>query len=140
MAEVTNSHANFLDGAMWKDSSAFLNWPGVEYLFYTKIKPFYAAIDASIAELRRRIDDEDFGLYYNTGKDGEATDASIDENGNVYINYHEGNTILTTGTDDTLGTIDSDGTLKLKVSSDSHISEEGSYIDPVDGKVYVTYE
>lgn len=135
---TTNSHANYIDGARWKDSSAFLNWPGVEYLFYTKIKPFYASIDESIAELRHRIDDEGFGIYYNIGKDTE--DDSVGNSGNVYINYHEGNSILTTGTDDTIGTIDSDGTLKLKVSSVSHISEEGSYINPLSGDVCVSYE
>lgn len=49
-------------GNEWNENREYLNLPGLEYLWYTKIKP---AIDRNNIETKGRIDDEGWYATYN---------------------------------------------------------------------------
>ena len=60
----------------WSEDEHYLNYPGFLYMYYDKVKPMFgSSIDASIMEIRNRIDDENFYI---------SCDSSINE---VYIMY-----------------------------------------------------
>lgn len=112
----------------WSEDEHYLNYPGLLYMFYGKVKPMFdTTADASMEWIINRIDDERFYI---------TCDGSIDPDVSlVYIEYNEDNTIIAED-NGTVGSISEDGILSFNVKSpESHIT--GGYIDNSIGLVDV---
>lgn len=87
--------SNFLT-MNWRDNREFLNWPGLQYLWYTKFKPaIYEDVNASIKEkmeMKSSYDDKNWYCSYNP------------ETGEVYVVFTEDNVIF--NQDGSIGEID----------------------------------
>jgi hypothetical protein len=123
----------------WSENKEYLNWPGLQYLWYTKLKP---AIYKSTSAVKGRIDDENWYITY---------DAST---GEVYITLNEDSSTFYFDQDGSCGCIQEyNGMLQVDVNRDfslmldgfidDHIGAIGKNSDQIGdatGKLYVNFD
>ena len=80
MADIVKSSINF-DPSTFKENKEFLNWPGLQYLFYTKVKPM---IKNTIGETKNIRDDENWYISYDVST-GQVYLVSADDNQVLYL-------------------------------------------------------
>ena len=101
----------------WKENTEYLNWPGLQYLWYTKLKP---AIYNSTSAVKGRIDDENWYITY---------DAST---GEVYIALNEDSSTFYFDQDGSCGCIQEyNGMLQVVVNRDFSLMVDGFIDDSI---------
>jgi hypothetical protein len=108
------SKLSFLNSSDYKENREFLNWPGLQYLWYTKIKPM---VHGSVNDDKFKYDDENWYISYDC------------ETGEVYLVYTEDNQNFYFDNDGSCGSIlDFNGMLQISVDS-KYSSLESGFID-----------
>lgn len=135
---MADNNITFLD-ENWNENKEYLNWSGLQYLWYTKLKP---AIYKNTSSIKSRIDDENWYITY---------DAS---NGEVYIALTEDTSTFYFDQDGSCGGIqDFNGMLQVVTNKDysrmidgfidDHIGAIGNNSDQIGdatGKLYVNFD
>ena len=105
----------FFDSSTFEENREYLNWPGLQYLWYSKLKP--AIYRSSSTTIKERIDDENWYITY---------DAST---GEVYISYTEDNKAFYVDQDGSCGSVeDFNGMLHVVVDTE-HSNMIDGFID-----------
>lgn len=130
-----SSNPSFLDGQSWNGNKEFLNYPGLQYLFYTKLKPM---IHDNVEVLRQRVqamlEDDHWVITY-------------DEDNGVRMTLSENNRGFFFDQDGSCGSIDpGNGMLQLVTEKNMSYIKDG-YIDSsiygendASGTVHVNFE
>lgn len=140
MANNINKSVNSFADSTFKENSEYLNWPGLQYLFYAKIKPL---VKNTVGETKNIRDDENWYASYDP------------ETGQVYLVSSDDNQVLFIDSDGSCGSITDTGMLQIVVDRarsamingfidnrygcigvDGHSSDE---IGEATGKLYVNF-
>ena len=134
---MADNNITFL-GENWEENKEYLNWTGLQYLWYTKIKP---SVYQNTSTVKGRIDDENWYITY---------DAST---GEVYLTVNEDSSTFYFDQDGSCGGIQEfngmlqvvtnrDFSLMVDGFIDDHIGAIGNNSDQIGdatGKLYVNF-
>ena len=123
----------------WGENKEYLNWPGMQYFWYTKLKP---AIYKTTGAIKSRIDDENWYITY---------DAST---GEVYLTLNDDSSTFYFDQDGSCGCIQEyNGMLQVVVNRDisrmvdgfiddnvGDIGENSDEIGDATGRLYVNFD
>lgn len=135
---MEDNKITFLD-ENWENNKEYLNWPGLQYLWYTKLKP---AIYQNTSAIKARIDDENWYATY---------DAST---GEVYMILNEDSSTFYFDQDGSCGGIQEyNGMLQVVTNRDfsrmvdgfiddniGPIGNNSDQIGDATGKLYVNFD
>ncbi len=113
MANSINKSSNYFVDSTFKENYEYLNWPGLQYLFYTKIKPL---VRNTIGESKNIRDDENWYASYDA------------ETGQVYLVSSDDNQVLFVDSDRSCGSITETGMLQVVVDRSRSAMVDG-FID-----------
>ena len=120
---MADSGKSLLDESI-NSNTEYLNWPGLQYLWYKKIEP---SIHQNTSVEKSKTDDENWYISYDAS-DGQVYIKLNDDNKNFYFDQ-----------DGICGCIQNyNGMLQVVVDRDLSLMDKG-FIDDSTGKLYVNF-